>query len=221
VQVADIPLVSKAWRIYSEQGLAALMTALRRRIYDRHQSAWFRLPLAEFTEVIPGRFDGSLDFDHPERVLAWIDALALPGLNDRVEIDAMKAREHLFVGALDGDKLIGYIKIGWERVWVVDFGLELEIPAGDYFIIDLFTDPASRGLGAGPFLITAVAAEMKKRGFTGSIMHIRLDKQPMLRTAARTGYYDLGRVDYVSILGRKIFRPHPAALMAAATGRGM
>ncbi len=218
--MANLPIISKARRIYSEQGMAALITALRRKVYDRHQSAWFRLPLAESTGIIPGRFDGRLDFDHPDRVLAWIDALALPGLNDRAEIDSMKAREHLFVGVLNGQSLIGYIKIGWERIWVVDYGTELGIPAGDYFIIDIFIDPASRGLGAGPFLVSAAAAEMKRRGFAGSIMHIRLDKQPMLRTAARTGYHEIGRVNYISVCGKKIFRPHPATLIAAATGHG-
>jgi hypothetical protein len=59
---------------------------------------------------------------------------------------------------------------------------------------------------------------MKKRGFSGSIMHIRLDKQPMLRSAARTGYHEIGRVDYISICGKKGFRPHPAKLIAAAVG---
>ncbi len=219
--MAEIPFISKAWRIYTDQGLGALAAAFRRKVYDRHRSAWFRLPLAEFAEVIPGRFEGSLDFEHPDRVLTWIDTLGLPGLNDRVEIESMKSRGHLFVGVLNGQTLIGYIKIGWERVWVVDYGLELGIPAGDYFIIDIFIDPASRGLGAGPFLVSAAAAEMKKRGFAGSIMHIRLDKQPMLRTAARTGYHEIGRVDYVSIMGKKILRPQPAALIAAATGHGM
>lgn len=216
-----IPFISKAWGIYRGQGATALGTALWRKVYDRHQSAWFRLPLAEFAGIIPGKFDGRLDFDHPKQVLTWIDRLGLPGLNDRVEIETMQAQGHLFAGVLDGDTLIGYIKIGWDRVWVVDYGLELTFPKGEYFIIDIFIDPAARGMGAGPFLVSAAAAEMKRRGFSGSIMHIRLDKTPMLKTAVHTGYHELGRVDYRSILGIKVFRPHPRGVIAAATGQGM
>ncbi len=209
-------IIAKARQIYSGQGVGALACAVRRRIYDRHHSVWFRLPLSESKGVIAPKFDGRLDFEHPDRVLSWIGEKASPGIYDPVETKTMKERGHLYVGVMNGETIIGYIKLGWDLVYVVDYGLDLHIPAGDYFIIDIFIDPSARGLGAGPFLVSAAVDAMKQRGFVGSIMHIRTDKEPMLRTAARTGYHRLGDVDYFSLCGRKIFRPHPDELIARA-----
>lgn len=213
--VVAFGVIGKAWRILRLRGIGAFWETVARRFYDRHQSLWFERRLDETLTLIGPRFDGRLDFDHPERVREWIARQDIPGLNDAIEIGSMKERGHYFAGVMNGDDLIGYIKIGWDRVYILDYGIDLKIPPGDYFIIDIYIDPAGRGLGAGPFLVSAAALEMKRRGFEGSIMHVRTDKDPMLKTCLRTGYREIGRVDYRSVLGRRIFRPHPAALIEA------
>jgi GNAT superfamily N-acetyltransferase len=154
-----------------------------------------------------------MDFDHPERVLQFIKSRNIPGTNDPIEISSMERRDQLFVGVLDGDEIIGFIKIGWDTVYVVDYGCDIQVLPGDFFIIDIYIGPEMRGKGAGPFLVSAVSQEMKKRQFKRGVMHVRIDKIPMLKTCARTGYNEIGRVDYRSLLGKKIFRPHPAAFI--------
>ncbi len=208
-------VIGKAWQIFRRRGIGAVGETIARRFYGRHRSVWFERRLDETLELIRPRFDGRLDFDHPERVREWITRRKIPGTNDAIEIGSMEERGHLFAGVMNGDDLIGYIKVGWDTVYVLDYGIDMQVPPGYYFIMDIYIDPASRGLGAGPFLVSAAALEMKRRGFAGSIMHVRTNKDPMLKTCQRTGYREIGRVDYRSVLGRPIFRPHPAALIEA------
>ena len=199
--------------MYRREGFRRLVAAVFRKLYDRHRSIWFDRPLDDIKLIEP-RFAGRLDFDNPKKVIDWIDSRKITGTNDPVEIEKMKERDHLFVGIMNGDEIIGYIKIGWDLVYVLDFRLDLQMPQGEYFIVDIYIDPKSRGLGAGPFIVSACALEMKRRGFSGSIMHVRTDKTPMLKSAARSGYREIGRVDFRSILGKKVFRPHPNNLLA-------
>lgn len=212
--------ISRAWQLYRREGAAQLLRAAARRFYDRHVSIWFDLPLDENLTLIEPRFKGWLDFDNPEKVIAWIGQRNVPGTNDPVEISTMRTRDQLFVGIMNDDRIIGYIKIGWDKVYVLDYRIDIAIPKGEYFIIDIYVEPESRGLGAGPFLVSASTIEMKKRGFTGSIMHVRTDKTPMLRSCARTGYREIGKVDYISVLGKKYFRPHPLTLLMGRPDQG-
>ena len=206
-------MISRAGAIVRRRGIGGLFRTVGRKLYDRHRSVWFDLPLDDDLALHQPKFDGRLDFENGDRVLAWIRALDIPGTADPVELTSMQRRGQLFVGVMDGDTIVGYIKLGWDTVYVLDYGEDLRLPAGDFFVIDFFVSPTMRGKGAGPFLVSAASIEMRRRGFTRGVMHVRTDKLPMLKTCARTGYREIGRVDYMSLLGRKILRPHPARLL--------
>lgn len=207
-------LFSKIAQIIRHNGWRFLIHEIRRKLYDSHHSVWFAISLADEIKVIKPRFDGRLDFDNPEEVIRFIEKYDIPGTNDPIEMSSILDRKQYFVGIKNGDDLIGYIKIGWDKVYIVDYGLDFEMPSGCYFIIDIFVDPDARGMGAGPFLSSASAAEMKNRGFKSSIMHVRTSKTPMLKSAVHAGYSEIGRVKYSSILGRKLFHPHPLKLLS-------
>ena len=208
--------IAKAWSIYRNRGLSFLAGAVGRKIYNRHKSIWFERRLDDTLEVIPGRFDGWMDFEHPEQVLAYIRERDIPGINDRIELASMLRRGQIFAGVMDGRNIIGFIKIGWETVYVLDYGIDITVRPGDFFVIDIYIGDEMRGRGAGPFLVSAASMEMKRRGFSRGVMHVRVDKTPMLKTCARTGYREIGRVDCRSVCGRKIFRPHPQTLIGAS-----
>jgi len=63
-----------------------------------------------------------MDFEHPEQVLAYIRERDIPGINDRIELASMLRRGQIFAGVMDGRNIIGFIKIGWETVYVLDYG---------------------------------------------------------------------------------------------------
>ena len=188
------------------------LRAYRRKVYDRHRSNWFVMPLDDTVAVPAPRFDARLVFDDPERVLEFIRRLDIPGTFDPVEIHSMRERGHLFAGLEDGAQLVGFVKMGWGTVYVLDYRADLVLLPGDCFAIESYVVPERRGLGAGSYLIHGTNVEMRRRGFLRRISHVRCDNRAMLRTAARVGYRPLGSVDFISVCGRKIFRPHPSAL---------
>lgn len=211
--MSRINLVQKAHRIIRNRGISGLFKAARSKIYYSHHSIWFARELDESLETIRPRFAGRLDFGRPDEIRAWISEMNIPGTNDTREISDMLDKGHYFVGIMNGQELIGYIKIGWGAVYILDYDIELAMPPDTYFYIDIFVHPGARGLGAGPFLVSSSAIEMKKRGFIGGIMHVRTNKTAMLRTCATAGFKEFGHVNYRSMMGLEIFRPHPSVLI--------
>jgi GNAT superfamily N-acetyltransferase len=193
-----------------------VLRAYGRKLLDRHRSHWMILPLDAALQAVQPSFDARLVFDDPELVLEFIRGLQLPGTCEPIEIRSMQERGHLFVGLEAKDEWIGFAKIGWGVVHVLDYGIELELPPGFCFVLESYIVPEWRRRGAGRFLIAGTSIEMRNRGFTHRISHVRTGNRPMLEAARRVGYRTLGAVDFVSILGRKRFRPHPATLLAAA-----
>lgn len=205
--------LTKAWHIIRCEGILPFLSAVKERLYFRHKSIWFELFLKEIEVGMKLKFNGRLDFDHPGNVCAWIKKHDIPGTNDTVEISRMKDRGHLFVGLLEGESIIGYMKIGWDLVYVLDYHTDIQLSDGDYFIIDIYIIPEKRGMGAGTFLTVKAAHEMKSRGYKRGIMHVRLDKTSMVRTGYKVGYREIGRVNFMSIFGFNFFRPHPMAFI--------
>jgi len=206
-------IISRAWHTLVDEGAGAFARAMVGKAYFHHRSIWFDLALTDSMEVIRPKFDGWLDFDNTKKIYGWIEERNVAGTNDPYEIAHMKEAGHFFVGIMNGDKIMGYMKLGWDRVYVLDYRIELQMPPESYFVIDIFIAPENRGLGAGPFLSSASAIEMKRRGFKRAIMHVRTDKTPMLKSGAKAGYVEIGRVDYQSILGKKVFHPHPSVFL--------
>ena len=193
--------------------LRSLLSAVGKRIFYRHRSIWYERPLDDTLQLIPPRFEGRIDFDSSEKVARWIDERNVPGTNDPAEISSMRERGHLFAGIYDREQLIGYVKIGWGTVYVLDYRIDLKLKDDDFFIIDAYVIPEKRGLGAGPFMVSASSLEMKRRGFRRRVSHVRSDNMAMIKSGRRAGYREIGRVDFLIIFGKKIFRPHPASFI--------
>lgn len=206
--------LKKALRLLSRQGPAALLREIRRKLYFSHISHWFVLPLDDTVREVRPRFDARLDFGHPREVADWIRKLGVPGTNDETEIGSMLERGQHFVGIMDGDRRVGFIKIGWEKTYILDYGCDVDFPPGSCFIIDSYVIPDMRGRGGGPYLFSASAVEMKKRGFTTFILHVREDNVPSLKSVVKAGYRQVGTVRFRSFLGSKKFDPHPSTFFS-------
>jgi GNAT superfamily N-acetyltransferase len=203
----------------SESNILRTFRALARKIYARHTSMWFHLPLDNVLETRHSHWKFSADFDAHDQVLALLRSNNVPGTNDPVEIARMQERGQLFVGIREGRQLVGYVKIGWDKVYVLDYGINIQLPPSWIFVLDTFVLPEWRGRGVGTFLISATSVAMRERGFTRRIAHVRIDNAVMLRLAHAVGYQELGQVEFTSFLGRQSFQPHPTALLAGAVDR--
>ena len=193
--------------------------ALARKLYSRHRAIWFHLPLDKSLKVRRPGFEVSFDLDAHDQVLAFLRSHDIPGTNDLVEISRMQERGQLFVGVREGQQLIGYVKIGWDDVYVLDYGVDIRLPPKWIFVLDTYILPEWRGQGVGAFLVSATSVAMRARGFTRRIAHVRTDNSVMIRLAHAVGYEELGRVDFTSFLGRKTFQPHPMTILASAAER--
>jgi GNAT superfamily N-acetyltransferase len=185
-----------------------------RKIYDHHRAVWMVRPLDEALHSSHMEFDAHLVVDDSDRVLEFVRRLEEPGTFDPGEIRSIRERGHLVVGLRAGDEWIGFSKLGWDLVYVLDYRIDLQLPPGAFFVMDSYVRPEWRGRGAGRFLLSATSFAMRDRGFTTRISHIRLDNARMRALGSPFGYREIGIVDFRSFLGTRRLTPHPATLLA-------
>lgn len=198
-------------RLLREEGARGLVS----RLYYHHRSIYFEMPLDE--EIGPGQTDLNvrLDFNRPDEVVAWMKAQPVSGTWDPIELARMKERQQLIGGLYRGQELLGYTKLGWTTVYIMDYQCDLTLPEGDCMVLDTYIAPEMRGRGLASFLVTESSREMQSRGFVRRLSFVRTDNTPMLRVAEKAGYRRLGQVDFFIILRRKYFRPDPLVLIEA------
>jgi len=205
-------ILSRATRMLRDEGLRGVVN----RLYSRHRAIYFEKPLDTAVASVTSRTDLHLEFDRVAEVIDWMKAQPVDGTWSARELASMERRGQLIGGLYMGHELVGYTKLGWSRVYIMDYQCDLDLPEGDCMVLDSYIAPGRRGQGLGNFLVAESSREMAIRGFERRLSFVRADNVPMLRVAARAGYRRLGQVDFYIILRRKVFRPHPLDLIDAA-----
>jgi GNAT superfamily N-acetyltransferase len=203
-------------RVLKDEGMRGLV----QRLYYHHRSFCFEMPLDKEIRQPPTDLDVRLDFGRTDEVVDWIKALGVPGTYDATELARMKERQQLIGGLYRGEELLGYTKIGWSAVYIMDYRCDLTLPERDCIVLDSYVTPKMRGYGLGSFLVTESSREMQRRDFTRRLSFVRADNTAMLRVAEKVGYRPLGQVDFFVILRKKYFHPYPLVLIEAQDAAG-
>lgn len=198
-------------RVLRDEG----MRGLANRLYYHHRSVCFEMPLDKELGQPETDLDVRLDFGRIDEVVAWTKAQAVPGTWDPIELTRIKERQQLIGGLYHGQELVGYTKLGWSNVYIMDYQCDLTLPDRDCMVLDSYIAPKMRGHGLGDFLVRESSREMQRRGFARRLSFVRTDNKAMLRVAKKVGYRRLGQMDFFIVLRKKYFRPHPLVLIEA------
>lgn len=116
-------------------GLAQLLKKggawLGRRVYASNASIWFIRdldePLPQLQETIPVRSEFLLD--DKQRLINWLQAnhARYPWIYFPAEISSALANRHLFAVFDYQREIIGYVKLGVNRVYIHDFCRSLQL----------------------------------------------------------------------------------------------
>jgi GNAT superfamily N-acetyltransferase len=207
-------------RVLRNEGVLGLANRLSNRLYYHHRSVCFEMPLDKEIGQPQTDLDVRLDFSRTNEVVAWIKAQAVPGTWDPIELARITERQQLIGGLYHGQELVGYTKLGWSNVYIMDYQCDLALPERDCMVLDSYIAPKMRGHGLGGFLVTESSREMQRRGFARRLSFVRTDNTAMLRVAEKVGYRPLGQVDFFIILRKKYFRPYPLVLIEGCSTTG-
>jgi ribosomal protein S18 acetylase RimI-like enzyme len=198
-------VIERALDTYRSEGPKILLRNIRRRIWDYQKAVWL---VRDLSIVLP-RNETSLpveiDFSHPEETIDWLARQNIAGTVDPRELEVARRYKHLLpLVKLEGE-IVGYLKIGFEKVYVLDFRREFDFPSGVAFVYDSYVALGLRGRNVAPFLIDRASELMKEKGYTQVYCHIRVKNLSSIKAYQKSGFKPVKVISWFSILGLRLF----------------
>jgi GNAT superfamily N-acetyltransferase len=145
--------IAKCEQVWRAEGLAGLCRRVVRHMAETlcqtHAADWYRVDLAPPRAEEPAPAIDGLDIalDATEQAIEWMRSLKEQFGYAHVEQEVAAARRygHVYALARVEGQPAGYIKIGFEKVYVGDFHRLVHLPAGTAFVYDTFVHPSFRG----------------------------------------------------------------------------
>jgi ribosomal protein S18 acetylase RimI-like enzyme len=132
------------------------------------------------------------------------------------ESEIGQREQHVFPTVQDKGHIIGYIKVGVNRVYVHDFDEIIELPRNTAMIYDTLILPEYRGHGIASFMITETVRLLRQRGFDNLWCHIPPWNIPSIRAYSRAGFRRVAHVKFMRFLKWQFYSGDVQAVMEEA-----
>jgi RimJ/RimL family protein N-acetyltransferase len=189
---------------------------IRNATYKTNDAIWFVRELDQPVPESKSEDAPQIEFDADEEIIAWL--MRQHGnfrwMYVREELEVKEKEGHIFPILRYEDKIIGYIKIGFNKVYIMDFGKLVSVPRQSALIYDTFILPEYRSRGFAAFLISGVMLYLKEAGFKKLWCHIPPWNEASIRVYTKLGFNKIEHVKYLRLLCWKFFNCNPEEMMA-------
>jgi ribosomal protein S18 acetylase RimI-like enzyme len=209
--------IEKVLNTHRREGLRILLRDIRRKIWNYQKAVWLVRDLSVVVQRNRTSLPVEIDFSHPEKTMDWLVKENMLGTADPRELKVAREYKHLLPLVEIEGEIVGYLKIGFGKVYVLDFEREFDFPNGVAFIYDTYVAPSLRGQNVGPFLIDRVAELMKEKGYTRIYCHIRVKNLISIRAYQKCGFKPMKTISWFSLFGLDLFSFPPDRMW---TGQG-
>ncbi len=179
------------------------MSTCKELAYTTNVACWFRRDLSQAVQHVSGNGDFDVEVSSDERIVTWLKKhhQSFRWLYIPEEIRLKNACEHYYPIAVHNGKIIGYIKIGIDRVYVRDFDRVLRLPARTAMVYDTFVLPDYRRKGVCSQLISASVKLLSDQGFESVWCHIPPWNRASTTAYSQAGFNKVARIRFAKILG--------------------
>jgi hypothetical protein len=122
----------------------------------------------------------------------------LPGLT-RAEIDRRLTRGDRCFVAWDEGRIVSARWIAADRAWVEYLDRDMELQSDEVYLYETYTAPDYRGLTVSGAAGTRLARFLAAEGYRRIVGGVVPENHAALRTAAKTGYREVGRMGYMRL----------------------
>lgn len=201
-------------KMLRERGVLEFTKELSKKCYLEYHANWYicelMKPIAN-PHYIAGGFrvvDNLFD-----ETISWMVDLHIPGIADPREIDNMRRENLLTYTLMAKDLIVGYINVGKNLVYILDFDQDIHFPPKTAFVIDTFIHEHYRGKKLFHLLISTVKKDLQKKGYEKLYCHIRNDNKTSTSAYENNGFSRIGNISYRKIMGKRLFNLPPASLI--------
>lgn len=154
----------------------------------------------------------SVDFYSFMDTLNWIKQLNESSmLNDTERIVAEDER-HYWVNIKTGPRIIGYLKIGLNRVYINDYARALSFAQDVAYIYDTFVLAGYRGKNVASYVIQEVCSFLQTKGFSRVLCHIPVWNIASSKAYTKVGFKKVEAILSIKVLGLHFMTSNPTHL---------
>lgn len=196
---------------YQSGGLSTLfLRAVRvawRVLFTFHVSSWYRRDLNEPFQQIDPAVAVDLNFNAIEAVLDWEKNLKQNTftLLDHKENNVAYENRHNYIAVNLGHQIIGYLKIGFNRIFFKEYTKEVGFSKKTAFIYDTYVSENTRGQGIAPYMINEAMKKLHQEGFDYLGCHIVPSNTASQRAYQKIGFKKVRSVWHLRLFGIKLF----------------
>lgn len=206
-------LIHRAAAIYKEKGAGGVfirgLKKMLKVFFETNSAIWFERNLALNLPYVITKIPIAVDSSATNETINWIKNNGESWMFDQREIKIGLAENHLFPNVKYENKIIGYAKIGLNKVFIQDFQKTITLPPDFAFIYDTYVVPKYRGFNMAPFLIKEVISYLKSNGIRKIGCHIPGWNTASIRSYTKLGFRRINYIRYFRIFGFKIFTTNP------------
>ncbi|RPI79647.1 MAG: GNAT family N-acetyltransferase [Desulfobacteraceae bacterium] len=203
----------KTGRILRRKGVLFLFAKAAQKIsafaFKTSNSIWFEKRLDG--SVAPAAPDTEISFEFlvqdKAKLIDWLKERrrVYPWMYLGKEMRTAWADQHIFAVILFGKSIIGYCKIGRNRVYVNDFDGTVCFPRKTAFIYDTFVLPDFRGRHVAYLAVLQIAAYLSKQCYRNLWCHIEEWNGASLAVFRKAGFEKKGLIRYCRLCGFPFF----------------
>lgn len=196
-------IINKISYNYKEGGISQVIKRgikkIGYQIFHTNSAWWYRNNLSSFK--IPAQIftdkSLSIDFINTSETIKFIRNFGY-FYEDEIIVGAKEG--HYFTSLKLNDRIIGYNKTGFNRVYIEDFKDIFNFPANVAFTYDTFILPEYRNKGYASFLLANVLLRLKENGFKSIWAHIPAWNVSSERVHTKLGFKKICFVRYFHLL---------------------
>ena len=192
----------------------------RPELWMTNSAYWCRADLSIRRPRRPRPENARIDFGATEEAQQWLKEIGstFRWAHDERELKLAQEHSHVYPLLMIHGVKAGYVKVGFSRAFVSDFGTEIQIPVDSAFIYDTFVHPDYRGRGLATILIGELCGFLRRRPTRFAWCHIPTWNRASRTVYRRNGFKMVRHVRFVHFLKWRFYSHHPEAVLRGDAG---
>lgn len=219
--------VTKVRATYNLEGLPGVIKRtylkLRNVFFVTNSAFWFRKNLNKSWCLTKNASDGFyVQFNswHETKQFLINHHDTFPWMYIEEEIHVANEYSHIFPGLWHNRQMIGYLKIGVDKVYVIDFDNIINMPADTAIIYDSFVMPQYRRKGQAKLLIAESLSFLKSKGYKYVWCQIPKWNKASIKAFESCGFEKIKSIRFLRMFTKKLYLRDPEKLLKTYSVQG-
>ncbi len=197
--------------LFYQRGTIGLFKSIKRKLlhisYNSNDATWYYRDVKDDSNAVQLPAVYEVNFSETSKTIQYMEEknVLYPFMYIPKEIRSALKNNHIYPVLKHNNEIIGYIKLGLDICWVVDFENNIHLPHGYAFIYDSFIDPDFRGKSIGPALIYQTVLFLREKGYNTIWCHIPSWNIASQKAYLKAGFVEESRIKYLRIFFLRLF----------------